>query len=172
MFFPQTAVSNCPMTIPTQYTLATQQSFIPQRQPMAGNLGQYTHVNESMPPLQQPQHPMSYANNSVQVASVSPQPCQPMFENQVRQQPVLHPLQQATLLQQRQMLSEVRPSVEFLNVQNFPYCVATYESITVEEPESNHTLGWSFVTAFLSASKFCVMSGIRVPLLSFLYPWI
>lgn len=104
----QSAVSNCQLTVPAQYTYTSQQSFIPQMRPVTSSLGQYSHVNKAVPSLQQhKQQPVSYGSSSVQAATASPQTCQAAFDSQVRQ-PALHPLQQATLLQQRQMLSEVR----------------------------------------------------------------
>lgn len=104
--YSQTVASNSHVTTPTQFSPVSQQGFIHQRQQLAGSIRQTSLVNTSL--QQQQQHPMSYTSNSVPVVSTSSQPAQPMFENQVRQQPVLHPLQQATLLQQSQMLSETQ----------------------------------------------------------------
>lgn len=106
---------NAPPGLPAQHHFTTQQqySFPQQAQAQFSNYGQYSHMNASGPPALQ--QAISCVTTPV---SVTPTPQQSLQVFDVPSQPQLHPLQQATLLQQRQ-LSGV--CIGFSNVLSLEY---------------------------------------------------
>ena len=66
---------------------------------------QYAHVNSTGPPLPQVSQQVNAAPLPLAAQVPSPQPV--VFNKQVSPQPVLHPLQQATLVLQQRKMSEV-----------------------------------------------------------------
>ena len=93
--FPQVPVSSVPQAS-QQYPFAQQQYGIAQQgaQPQMNDYRQYPHVNCSGPPA---------ATVPLAIQTPSPQPT----KFNVSPQPVLHPLQQATLVLQQRKMSEV-----------------------------------------------------------------
>lgn len=102
--FPQVPVSSVPQAS-QQYPFAQQQYGIAQQgaQPQMNDYRQYPHVNCSGP--LQVSHQGSAATVPLAIQTPSPQPTK--FNAQVSPQPVLHPLQQATLVLQQRKMSEV-----------------------------------------------------------------
>ncbi|XP_078344299.1 uncharacterized protein LOC144629923 isoform X2 [Oculina patagonica] len=124
--FPQVPVTGAPRA-PQQYPFAPHQYVVPQQavqqvQPQMNDYRQYVHVNNSGPPLPQVAQQVSAAPLPPAAQAPSPQPV--MFNRQVSPQPVLHPLQQATLvLQQRKMSEAQAAAAAAVNIQQ-PYSVA------------------------------------------------
>lgn len=107
--FPQVPVTGAPRA-PQQYTFAPHQYVVPQQaiqqvQPQMNDYRQYVHMNNSGPPLPQVAQQVSAAPLPPAAQTPSPQPV--MLNRQVSPQPVLHPLQQATLVLQQRKMSEV-----------------------------------------------------------------
>ena len=107
--YPQVPVSGAPRA-PQQYPFAPHQYVVPQQtiQPVPSQMNdyrQYAHVNSTGPPIPQVSQQVSTAPLPLAAQVPSPQPV--VFSKQVSPQPVLHPLQQATLVLQQRKMSEV-----------------------------------------------------------------
>ncbi|XP_020615751.1 WW domain-containing adapter protein with coiled-coil-like isoform X1 [Orbicella faveolata] len=123
--FPQVPVSGAPRA-PQQYQFAPHQYVVPQQTiqpvlPQMNDYRQYALVNSTGPPLPQVSQQVSTAPLPLAVQVQSPQPV--VFNKQVSPQPVLHPLQQATLVLQQRKMSEAQAAAAAGNIQQ-PYAIA------------------------------------------------
>ena len=104
--FPQVQLSSSPR-VPQQYTLTQQQYGTTQQGPkqQINDYRQFSRTNSSMSPLPQVAQQGNGGSLSQTGQVVSPQPV--VYKTNASPQPVLHPLQQATLVLQQRKMSEV-----------------------------------------------------------------
>ncbi|XP_068751451.1 WW domain-containing adapter protein with coiled-coil-like [Montipora capricornis] len=133
--FPQVQVTSSPRA-PQQYPFAQHQYGIsPQAgQPQVNEYRQLIHVNSSAPPLPQVVQQGSTTSSLLPQAVQAPSAQPVVYKTQVLSQPVLHPLQQATLVLQQRKISEAQAAAASCHIQQ-PYPGASGGPTTTGIPQ-------------------------------------
>lgn len=114
--FPQVQLSSSPR-VPQQYALTQQQYGTTQQGPkqQINDYRQFSRTNSSMSPLPQVAQQGNGGSLSQTGKVVSPQPV--VYKTNASPQPVLHPLQQATLVLQQRKMSEAQAATATCHIQ-------------------------------------------------------